>query len=252
MSQRLPSKLGKEPLIDAIFEVRFDSLGPAASLMPGLVLPLLDGGATAFEPLPAAQLPPEIRDGDENLKLAPLMRVVWGSQFAVLFGDRTLSIGCKMPYAGWTEFRKSILKVMQALESAAFIKRVYQFSLKYVDFFDKSDLRLSGLQRFNVNLSLGPVQVQDEILNIRCEIPDGEFLHAVTILTNAFVKYPEASQLEGAILEVDTHRIEEHLDRTALLERLPSLIDAMHDSNKKFFFSCLSEQGFLELEPQYD
>lgn len=253
MSQALPSKLGKEPLIDAVFEVRFEASGPAARVMPGLVLPLLvDGGVTAFESLPASQLPDEIRETDENLKFAPHLRVLWGDKFAVLFGDRTLAVGCRMPYAGWTDFKQAILQVSAALANAPLISKIDQCSLKYVDFFDKTVLSLVGLRRFNVSLSIGPAQVQDEVLNLRCELREGEFIHAVSILTSAFVKFPEGPQKEGAILEVDTHRIKEHRDAKDFLDQLPGILDAMHDSNKRVFFSCLSKPGIDELEPRYE
>ena len=253
MTQGHPYKLGKEPLIDAVFEVRFEASGPAAQLMPGLVLPLLtDGGPTAFESLPASQIPAEFRDVDENLKFAPHMRVLWGDKFAVLFGDRTLAIGCRMPYAGWTAFKVAILQVAASLRSASFVSKINHCSLKYVDFFDKNDLPLSGLNRFNVSLVLGPVQVREELLNIRCEVPDGDFLHAVTILTSASVKFPNQDERNGAILEVDTLRIEEHHDAREFLDRLPNLLESMHESNKKFFFSCLSPAGISELDPQYE
>lgn len=253
MSQDLPTKLGKEPLIDAVFEVRFEANGPVASLMPGLVLPLLsDGGATAFESLPASQLPPEIRDSDEKLKFAPHMRILWGSRFAVLFGDRTLAVGCRMPYAGWTAFKVAIVQVMSALKNAPFISKINNCSLKYVDFFDKDELALTGLGRFNVALTLGSVQVRDEILNIRCEVPQQGFLHVVTILTSAILNTPGQAQRSGAILDVDTHRINETDFPADFVEKLPNLLESMHNSNKQFFFSCLSPEGIRELEPRYE
>jgi uncharacterized protein (TIGR04255 family) len=130
----LPKKLGKEPLIDVVCGVSFVSDFPVDTLLPGLLLPKLVGKQPKFEALPAAQLPQIVRDSDPNLKNAPLMRVVVDEQFAVLIGSKWLGVGCQMPYAGWSAFRKMIETVFSVLEEASFIKEVDRHSLKYVDF----------------------------------------------------------------------------------------------------------------------
>lgn len=38
MAEKLPIKLNKEPLLDAIFEVRFSMITPASNILPGIFL----------------------------------------------------------------------------------------------------------------------------------------------------------------------------------------------------------------------
>ena len=81
--QILPKKLKKEPLIDAVFEVRFTSAFPAGGVLPGLLFGNLDGDKK-IEQLPLLQLPQVIRDADPNLRFAPLSRLDWGNFISTL------------------------------------------------------------------------------------------------------------------------------------------------------------------------
>lgn len=251
MSRPLPKKLGKEPLIDVIFEVRFESQIAAGSLLPGLLLPFITE-QPVMETLPASQLPLEVRNGDEALRHVHLTRMSWGENFSAAFGDRLLAVTCRMPYAGWTEYKRAILMVMQCLRNAPFIQKIQRHSLKYVDFFDSKSSVVSGLDRFNIDLRIGSQQISRENTNLRSEISEGNFIHAVTFLTAAYVEGENLPRREGSIFEVDTLCLQDFSRVTDFLDQLPNLLDAIHQSNKAFFFSCLSEKGLNDLEPLYD
>ena len=116
----LPTRLRKEPLIDAVFEVRFPGAFRAGSLLPGMLFAGLDGDKKS-DPLPCSQIPQAIRDADVNLKYAPLNRIDWGSYF-VNVGDRSVSVSSKYPYAGWSKFKPAIMMVMEILKNTGVIK----------------------------------------------------------------------------------------------------------------------------------
>ena len=63
MTDALPIKLLKEPLIDAVFELRFMSSISASNVLPGYLFSKLDGKKT-IERLPAADFPRPMRDMD--------------------------------------------------------------------------------------------------------------------------------------------------------------------------------------------
>lgn len=251
MSRSLPAKLGKEPLIDVIFEVRFESQIAAGSLLPGLLLQFITEQPT-IETLPASQLPIEIRNGDEALRHVHLTRMSWGQKFSAAFGDRTLSVICRMPYAGWTEYKQAIMMVMECLREARFVQKVQRYSLKYVDFFESKSSTVSGFERFNIDLNIGSRKIDKEITNLRCEIPEGNFIHAVTVLTAAYVEAENHPRREGSIFEVDSLCLQDFSNVPDFLDKLPNLLDEIHQSNKACFFSCLSEKGLTDLEPIYD
>lgn len=249
-AQVLPIKLGKEPLIDVVCEVRFASDGPASVLLPGLLLSKLTG-IGGFEALPAAQLPQMLREQDPNLRLAPFMKMTWG-EFVIIVGDRSLAVGCKMPYPGWTAFKAAIFEVFPVLTTATFVKAVERHSIKYVDLFPKGDGGDRGLDQFAIALQLGAHTIAREATQIRTEIHEKPFIHAVTVLTAATVHRPDGSKSDGSIVDVDTHRVQEFADVAQFVNQLPELLEEIHDANKQFFFACLSNAGLEELEPIYE
>lgn len=252
MSEKtLPSKLKKEPLVDVVCEVRFDSSAPASALLPGMLLPKMKG-TPSIEPLAIAQLPQIIRDQDANLRHAPLMRMTLDDSFVVLFGDRSIAVGCKMPYAGWQAFKEVIVSVFSVLTEAAFVKKIERHSLKYVDFFESTGDVTWDLSDFEIGITIGSRTLSHETSQLRCEIVDGRFIHATTLLTPAFYMGSDGKQRSGAVVDVDTIRNQEYADLREFAKLIPDLADEIHSANKDFFFSLLKKESLKKLEPMYD
>ena len=250
MTTELPTKLGKEPLIDVVFGVNFDSDTPVDTLLPGLLLLKLAGKQPKFETLPMAQLPQIVRDNDPNLKNAPLMRIVVDEQFTVLIGSKWMGVGCQMPYAGWSAFKEMIVIAFGVLSSVPSVNGVDQYSLKYVDFIETQD-DTEPLSRFNLSIEIASRKLSNQTTHLRAEIVEPPFLHAVTIMSPATAIKPNALTIDGVLVDVDTHRIGRFI-LNEFLTKLPDLLEEIHTANKTFFFDLLSEAGLQELEPQYD
>ena len=104
----LPTKLNKDPLVDAVFEIRLSSSMPASSVIPGILFDKLKPHPQ-IERLPASDIPSPIRALNPALQFQPLMRIHWNNSFLVLVGDVSLGLACKMPYPGWQSFKSHIL-----------------------------------------------------------------------------------------------------------------------------------------------
>ena len=250
MSANLPKKLGKEPLIDVVCAVTFDADVSAESLLPGLLLPRLGKRNFRFEQLPASQIPQAIRDSDQNLKNAPLMKIFIDDRFVVLIGSNTLAVGCLMPYVGWAVFKNEIEKVFRVLGDADFVKGVVRHSLKYVDF-----LRIPGMEGslscFNLTVKIAGRELSAEPTHLRTEIKDGPFLHATSLFSQATVTGNNEELVDGAVADVDTHRLQK-ISIEDFLQDLSVYLEEIHSANKKFFFALLSDDGLKKLEPIYD
>ncbi|MBK9441316.1 MAG: TIGR04255 family protein [Comamonadaceae bacterium] len=249
-TRQLPSKLAKEPLIDVIFEIRFSSSFPGSAVLPGLLLSKLKE-VSNFEAMPIAQLPQQMREMDPNLQFSPLSRLTWG-RFAILVGDRSVGVGCVMPYPGWADFKGAIEQVMNVVLSDALIKSIERYSIKYVDFFETNEDAASALSQFNIDLRVGMHAVKAENSVIRVEIPRAPFLHAVQMMTHANLQLASGAMRSGAILDVDTLTSASIPEVQSFITDLPRLLDEIHLANKQMFFECLSESGLSNLEPQYE
>jgi uncharacterized protein (TIGR04255 family) len=248
---RLPSKLAKEPLIDVIFELRFSSHRTGVSaLITGQLFTHLTGLGN-IEPLPIAHLPQQIRDTDPMLQFSALSRIVWG-RYVILIGDRSIGVGCLMPYPGWAAFKIAIKTVIDLLYRADLINSIDRHSIKYVDFFETGENNALALSHFNVDLSIGKHVVKAENTVMRVEIPRGQFLHAVQLISTAHIQESSGGVRTGAILDVDTHMTTPNNGVALFVTELPTLLEKIHLANKQMFFECLSEAGLSNLEPQYE
>lgn len=249
-TEALPTKLAKEPMIDATCEVRFSSGVPASAVVPGLLFTKL-GNVSNIEPLPASQLPAQIRNSDPQFEFAALSRLNW-DRYWIMVGDKSVAIGCKMPYPGWAAFREAILQVVSQLAELPFITAIERHSLKYIDIFDTGGDHALALRKFDLDLRLGKQQIKTEHTVLRVEMTRPPFLHVVQIITAAHVQQDSLVQRSGAVLDVDTVRAERRTDLPSFYSELPSLLDDIHSANKQVFFECLSVEGLESLEPQYE
>ena len=247
--QTLPKKLKKEPLIDAVFEVRFTSAFPAGGLLPGLLFGKL-GGDRKLEQLPLSQLPQVMRDTDSNLRFTPLSRLDW-EQFYINVGDRSVSVGFKHPYPGWDSFKPAIIEVMDILKDANVIKSVERYSLKYIDLLPATDLR-EQVSFVNFDVTLAGHKLENEAFQIRLEIPRDGFLHAVQVVSSATATLHTGESRQGLIVDVDTIANQQGISFEDLLSGFSDKLEVIHQANKKVFFDCLKPQTVTALEPEYD
>ncbi len=237
-------------MVDATCEVRFTSDVPASAVVPGLLFTKL-GNVSKIEPLPASQLPAQIRDSDPQFEFAALSRLNWDGYW-ILVGDKSLAVGCKMPYPGWAAFRAAIIKVVGQLAELPFITSIERHSLKYVDVFETGGDHVLALRKFDLDLRLGTQQIKSEHTVLRVELTRPPFLHVVQIITAAQIQQESLAPRAGSVLDVDTVRVERRTDLPLFFSELPSLLDEIHAANKQVFFECLSAEGLESLEPKYE
>lgn len=133
MPNQLPKKLRDEPLVDAVFEIRFNGLNQIAiaDVLPGLLYNEMQGRVDLVR-LPAADMPKPIRDSDPKLYYTPIMRLD-GKWLGVAIGDHTLGVSCKLPYVGWEKFKSGILEIIDLVKNIDVIGPVERYSVKYVN-----------------------------------------------------------------------------------------------------------------------
>lgn len=244
----LPSKLGKEPLVDAVFEMRFDSHMPVASIWPGMLYGALPGEKT-MENLPLISLPKEIRDQDPNLIHSPLCRISWGD-FWILLGDHVFCVASKLPYQGWASFSAAIHTAFEVVLNTKMVNSVSRCSIKYVDILNHSPLEPS--ECFNLNLNLGGRSPTGNNFHVRMESRDGALLHNIQVGSAAQYGLADGTVLAGPVLDVDT--VLDLGDEPAhiFLENLRDRAEWLHSANKQVVFDCFSSAALDYLEPAYE
>jgi uncharacterized protein (TIGR04255 family) len=244
-----PTRLGKEPLLDAIFEIRFDSTAPASSVFPGLLYANLSGEKT-LERLPAADIPQAIRSIDPNLQFAPVGRVAWGN-FYVLYSDKSIAIACKMPYSGWDKFKPAIEEVVKQIENARVIHKIDKVSLKYADLIERVTFQ-EQLEAINLNVVVAGQQLKTEPFQLRVQVERSNWAHSIQLLAGMTVSLAEGGTRSGLIVETDTFKIQNNMQMDEFVTQCSGMLDEMHSSNKEVFFDLLTTATLESLEPMYD
>ncbi len=248
-AKALPAKLNKEPIVDAIFEIRFSSSTVATNVIPGFFFAKLQPKEWVVDPLPIAEIPSKIRSRDPNLRYQPLMRIHWDN-FLILVGDNTLGVACKMPYSGWIEFRKRIIKIISLLVDTKIIKAIDRYSLKYVDVIEDENLA-KQIQMINMDIRVGSHKVKEEKFTVRLEIPHDIFINVIQISVPATATLVDGQKRIGALVSIDTLSNYQTSDLIKFTDELSERLDAIHIENKKMFFDCLKQETIDYLEPVY-
>jgi uncharacterized protein (TIGR04255 family) len=249
-SPNIPVKLGREPIIDVVFELRFKGQTGAGGILPGLLFSRLKG-VEGIDALPASQLPEQIRAADPDLRYVATNRLQWG-KYAVMVGQNNIGVGCKLPYAGWREYKPAILEVLSHLVDVALVGQVERCALKYVNMFEGTGSD-NAFNTFNVGLRIGSVEIAGNNSQIRVELPIGRFLHAVNIATEAKIKFQSTGVLKtGALLDVDSMALGLDISIGEFVKGASDLLEDLHKANHEVFFGCLTSEGLEKLEPQYE
>lgn len=261
-TKKLPTKLRSGPLLDAIFEIRFEAASAAALVLPGLLVGALNNGSSIqTEKLAVAAMPEMMRRLDPQLQFAPVVRLTWGD-FFINIGEAVLNVACRYPYPGWSAFRAAILEVFQTAASSGIVKALSRCSMKYIDLIPGDD-RAAQARRFDWDVRLGEHKLGSEIFSMRIEIPREGLTHVVQIINAASATVgensyrasytgPRIAQRSGAIVDIDSISNLDQVDFASFLGQLPETLDVMHMANKEMFFSCLRDETIAELGAEYD
>ena len=244
--QKLPIRLEREPLVDALFEVRVNPSLPLADIIPGFLMHDL-GNDARMTRLPAADIPFPIRKQDQNLKYAPLNRIDWGS-YSISVGDSNIVIGCKMPYPKWPNFKAAILDILGRIAKLNPEGPVERYSLKYVNLIPATDYT-NQIGKVRMNVTLGDLSVSEQHISLQVHEKTADAIHIYNIVTGAHARMDDGKELAGIIVDIDSIRHVSAPSLMALALNFEGGLEALRQENKKKFFSCLTKTTIEEMGP---
>ena len=167
--RRIPRRLMIEPLLEAVWELRFEGATAAGGALLGTLFEKIkaQGENVSIEALPLASVPSNVREAQEQFRYAPTT-VLRYRNHAIFVGDRCAALSVVRPYPGWQEYEKNISTLAGWLRDSGMLKTVEHSTLKYLDFFDyrpeevfkklRTDIRLGGIKA-----SPGEFQMQAKV-----------------------------------------------------------------------------------------
>lgn len=251
MSKRIPIRLNKEPLLEAVWEIRFasDSSAPVGEMLPGILYQAL----TADHPvkvvrLPSADIPRPIAQHDEGLRYLPTVRLEGpeGDPFIIQVGERVVTLNCRRPYAGWAAFSERVRRLSQLLQTTGLIHRPERFSLKYIDLIELDPQ--PSLASLEASLAVAGHDLVNKPVQLRTEIHQPPFIHILQVASPVDVMIAGKEPHQGTLVDIDTI----HAAGGEFWETLEERLVLAHDQSKQLFFDLLTEAAIERLEPVYE
>ena len=151
--KRIPKRLAKEPLLEALWELRFIGDPATGIALPGALLEMLraTGRIARLEILPLAAVPVEFRNAQEQLRYGHT-HALRGDGYTILTGDNVVALSILKPYPGWSTFKKRILELANSVRALGIIQNPRTFSIRYVDFFAGLPSETLGLLSTNIQV----------------------------------------------------------------------------------------------------
>lgn len=247
--QKLPVKLEREPLVDAVFEVRVNLDTSLADVLPGFLMHEL-GPNLPITRLPAADLPLPVRRQDPKLQFATILRIEWDNYF-ISCGDRNVVISCKLPYPKWPSFKDAILKIMSHVALLKLKGSVERYSLKYINILDAGDFA-DQIGKISMNVQLGGIDVKKQQVSLQVHDEFEDIVHIYSIVTGAQARSFDGQQFSGVLVDIDSIRRVDVPSLSVFAADLESGLDELRAENKQRFFNCLKSATIEEMGAIYE
>lgn len=248
MSTRLPLKLAREPLIDAIVEVRFGPNTSIADWMPGYLYAVLEGAAQPTR-LAAADIPEVIRKSDPAFQYAALHALEW-ENYVVSVGENNILINSKLPYRGWDDFLSHFRVLIEKVGSKAPNLPLIRFSTKYVNIIEAGTIE-EQIASINMQLSLAAFDGFHTAV-VQAHQRSGEFYHIISVATNVSAELNDNTVKSGIVLDVDSIFELASVNLGDYTGKISDKLNELRQENKACFFSMVSEPSLQKMGPTYE
>lgn len=245
----LPKILEREPLVDALCELRMEASAPLADILPGILFHKLNPKPT-IKRLPAAEIPQPMRANDPTLHFSPTQRLEWGN-YVIAVGDRNVIISCKLPYPKWPNFKSKILEVVALIADVGVAGNVERFSVKYVNLIEARSLA-EQIAKIDLTLRIGALEVNDDHLDMKVHHIEGDTIHILTVITGANARMPDGRESFGVVVDIDSIRDIQPIPFAEFSDGLEDQLETLRQSNKVHFFGCLRQETVDEMGPIYE
>lgn len=236
---KLPLTIDPCPIIEAIFEIRFDSSLPGDAIF-GVVYNQFKDEFQDVEQLPVLQLPAAIRAQDPNLKYTPHYKIK-KDNFIIQIGPNVFSLTNLKEYCGWDIFSKKITETYQKLTDLEVIREQSRTALRYINILP--DVNIFACS--NLDIQLNEEKLGGRQINFTAEIPHSHGISNLKVINFAEAIFNNKA-IKGSVIDIDTQvNIEE-------FKTFTEAIECAHIAEKELFFNLLEYDFLSTLNPIYE
>lgn len=243
---RVPVRLERDPILEAIFEFRFrGSVAAAAEVLQGAIFPKLKDRFPQVQRTAFSQFAGFL--DDPNLQYQPRL-ILLGDNLRVHIGDRAIGLVCVKPYVGWKAFRPLILELLQIVIASKVVNESERISLKYTNLLEGKTTYAEQFSLVHYNASLGRAKYNlSECLTFtRSEIQKDGLINIVELGANSEIQAPTGS-VKGLYIAVDSI----YNSPPDFLADPEPHVEKVHDVEKSVFFGVLTDNTIESMGPKW-
>lgn len=234
-----PSKITPSPVLEAVYEIRFKRGIVSPNALFGLLISGFSSEYGSPIDLPAAQVPPAIRNADGSWHFKPT-NAISNKEFLIQIGDDVLTLINKentkdqdTRYVGWKRFSLEIEKINKWANEHGLTNHVLRLGLRYINFFPEID----GMKEFNVSASLAGEELSSCV--IQTSFDEGDVKQNLQVSNAANV-----NGKQGSIIDIDSMIENPILEKSSVTKSTENL----HNQAKGLFFKTLGETYLSKLK----
>lgn len=235
---KIPKKIEKCPIIEAMLEFRFKTNFPSDAIF-GIIYSKIKHYFPKVESLPILQIPEKVRTQDPNLMYQPCYKLC-RENFILQIGPKSISFVNIEKYLGWEILEENIKKYFDQIFSLEFIDKFERMGLRYVNFFEPKNFK-----HVTLKAKLNEIPFDAKQINIQAVIDSGKFKSNITVINKAKVLIKK-SAIEGSIIDIDTY-----FDSAFSHDNALSLANEAHKEENIIFFNLLEDEYVKTLNPEY-
>jgi uncharacterized protein (TIGR04255 family) len=240
---RIPRKLKIDPIVEALWEVRFAS-NDIPEVVVGKLASREEWKSFKSQRLPVADIPTALREADPELSMQPTLQLQRGDdRRLVKIGPRVISYHALRPYPGWQTFEPELVECARFFFGALTGFTATRLGFRYINILTKDHLieNVGGLN-FNISLDGNPLECP---LNLNYQRGCGDhFVAIVRVASREFVLNPAPDLV--ALADVDIFTPDGF--KTSECDAAQEWLGRAHELLKEEFFTLLPERIIDQLE----
>lgn len=242
---KLPVGLARPPLMEALFEIRFQTPVPVPQLLPR-VLSKLGSKYSRSEAMPVASIPRPILDSNPSFRYQPHYRLYDETNALIALGEYVAGVSVGFPYEGWEVFKPRLLEALGVLRESTLATDIERYSMKFTNLLEApvgEQLRLIQLRA-----EIGGVPASEFGFRLRSELNDEMFIRIIEISTGVEAQAPSLVRKHGLMLTIDCIR---ETKNSSFWQDADKKVDEVHQEAKRLFFGLITESTLKSFGPEY-
>lgn len=236
----LPKKIVPCPIMEAVFELRFEANVPEDAIF-GMVFDHFRSEYNfEVEQLPILQLPKQVRSSDPALMFSPHYKMS-NETFNMQIGPRVVTISNLGEYLGWEAFQAEIIKTFDNLSEINIFDKLNRAALRYINVLRKVDI----FEKSSIKVLLDNEPLESGNINLTTQIVRNSVKSTIRVISGAQAKISK-EVINGSVVDIDSA-----IENIGKEDDFVAILNNIHDEEKRIFYKILGQNYLKEFEATY-